>query len=152
MSLFKDELTAQLDDVTRAASESLEFYADLAPQLESTELARLLDAQCAAQRRLLERIAAYRRNRGEPPEVGDPERSYLGAAAAHLRAHVLPGSPAVRYAESILDAAAKLGIEIDEALGAGPDSPLRAMLEAFKRENGDFERQVRAGAGIEARP
>lgn len=150
MSLFKDELTAQLDDVTRVASETLGLYADLALQLDSPALRRLLETRCDEQRRLLERIAAYRRNRGELPEVGDPERSYLGAAAAHLRAHVLPGRPAVRYAESLLDAAAKLGVEIDEALAAGPDEPLREMLETFKRENGDFEAQVRDAAGIGA--
>jgi hypothetical protein len=151
MSLLKDPLTAQLDDVTRTAAETLEFYADLAAQVESAELASVLHSRCSAQRRLLERIAAYRRQRGDLPETGDPERSYLGAAAAHLRAHVLPGSPAVRYAESVLDAAVKLGTEIDEALAAGPDAALRTMLETFKRENGDFERQVRAAAGIETR-
>jgi hypothetical protein len=151
MSLFKDDLTAQLDDVTRAASEALELYADLAPQLESTELARVLDARCAAQRRLLERIAAYRRERGELPEAGDPERSYLGAAAAHLRARVLPGSTAVHYAESVLDAAVKLGTEIDEALAAEPDEALRTLLETFKRENGDFEQRVRDAAALDDR-
>jgi hypothetical protein len=148
MTLFKDELTAQLDDMTRAAGETLELYADLAPQLDSPALRQLLETHCDAQRRLLERIAAYRRDRGELPEAGDPERSYLGAAAARLRAHVLPGSPAVHYGESILDAAGKLGIEIDEALAAGPDEPLREMLETFKRENGDFETRVRRAAGI----
>jgi hypothetical protein len=149
MSLLKDELTAQLDDVTRSASETLEFYADVVPQLESAELARLLESRCAAQRLLLERIAAYRRARGELPEAGDPERSHLGAAAAHLRARVLPGNATMHYAESVLEAAAKLGVEIDEALAAGPDEVLRAMLESFKGANAGFEQQVRDIAGAE---
>ncbi|HEU4618179.1 MAG TPA: hypothetical protein VFV10_09060 [Gammaproteobacteria bacterium] len=144
MSLIKNELSAQLDDVTRVASETLELFADLAAGVEPPELARLLDRQSKTLRRLVDEISEHRRRRGELPEAGDPERAHLRAAAARLRASVLPGRAAASYAESILDAAATLRAEIEEALAAGPDDRLRALLEDMKRETDDFEQDVRS--------
>jgi hypothetical protein len=146
MGLLKSELTAQLDDVTRVASETLALYEDFETRVESRELKTLLQVQWSKQRRFLEDIATFRRRHGALPKAGDPEHSHLEAAAAHLRARFLPGDTDFRYVESVLDACSELDAEIDEALGAGPTPELEAMLERFKDDNAEFERGLRTVA------
>lgn len=144
MSLFKDDATMRLDDVNLAAAEAAGLYADLLERIEDTELHRLVSNHLATQDRLVEQIADLRRNRGELPQAADPERSHLEAAGAYLRAIVLPGETIGHYVESMLDAAAAVATQIDNALSLDLDGELPGLLKEFSRVNAAYETELRA--------
>lgn len=145
MSLLKDETTVRLDDVNRAGMEALELFEDLGEGIEDAALRTVVSAHAEAQRRLLERITALRRARGEMPQAADPERSHLEAAGAQLRAALLPGETSDRYVGSLLDAASHVEAAVDAALTLELDRELRTLLEACRSDNHRFRAALRTG-------
>jgi hypothetical protein len=144
MTLFKDERTLRLDDLDITAAEAEALYRDLEPRIEDEALRSRVAAHAAAQADLLSRVDALRRDLGELPQLGDPERSQLGAAGAHLRAIVLPGDVAIHHVESLLEAAGKVTAQVDLALGVELDAELERLLTELRRLNVAFEEALRA--------
>src|SRR5690606_4227920 len=100
MTLWKDDATVRLDDVTRAADEAAALYEDLLERVEPP-LREAVARQIRTHAALTARIAAERRSVGDLPPAGDPERAHLTAAGAALQAAVAPREPEAAYAESL---------------------------------------------------
>lgn len=147
MNLLKDDVTMHLDDLSRAAAEASGLYADLLERIEDSKLHRLVSNHVAAQTELMERIADLRRERGELPQAGDPERSHLEAAGAYLRAIVLPGETTAHYIETMLEAARNVAVKVDDALALGMDGELQSHLKELERINTEYETALNTMAG-----
>ncbi|HEX7081238.1 MAG TPA: hypothetical protein VF329_09505 [Gammaproteobacteria bacterium] len=143
MTLLKDETTARLDEVQKAGTESLGLYEDLAERIDDRALAALVRARLEEQKRLLERLAELRRERGDLPQAGDPERSHLEAAGAVVRAILLPGATTAHYVESLLGAAVETGRALDAAASLALDPETRRLLDALAASNGAFIEALR---------
>lgn len=143
MALIKDDRTRRLDDFELAASDALGLYADLVERIEERRLSAMLAEVTAGQSRLLKQVFDVRRELGELPQAGDPERSHLGAAGAQLRALVLPGSPTSHYVETLLEAAAGVSAALDGARTLDLDARLEALLDEFRKTNEAFEARLR---------
>lgn len=144
MTLLKDEMTARLDAVGCIGMETIGLLEHFEDRLDDPALRRLVASHAAAQRRLLERTADLRRERGDLPQTADPERTHLDTAGAVVRAALLPGNASEHYVESLLDAADRVEEAIDDALSLEPPPEIRALLESFKRDNEDFRRVLRS--------
>jgi hypothetical protein len=143
MNLLKDDRTLKLDDVGLAAIEALGLYRDLEERIEHSNLRTLLQTHTAAHAQLLERLEDARRQRGEMPQGGDPERSHLEAAGAYLRAMVLPGETDAHFVESMLDAADNVEEQIDAALTLELDTEIERPLLELRAANTDFQTRLR---------
>ncbi|MBN1240199.1 MAG: hypothetical protein JXB36_16970, partial [Gammaproteobacteria bacterium] len=121
----------------------LRLYGDLQEQIEDARLNALLHEALSSQSKLLRDIVDARRALGDLPQAGDPERSHLGAAGAHLRAMVLPGSARSHYVETLLEAAAGVSAELDAALAIDLAPQLKRLLEAFRESNAAFVTALR---------
>ncbi len=143
MSFVKDETTARLDDLHREGMEAVGLYEDLQEHIEDSDLSNLLAAHAGAQQKLLQQAADWRRARGEMPHASDPERSHLEAAGAFVRAIFLPGRTSDHYVESILEPAGRVERLLDDVLALELAAELRAVLEAFRTDNAEFQAELR---------
>jgi len=144
MSVIKDDRTAQLDVLTSAAEEMLELYRDLLAKLEDDGLQAELAGYVEEQSALLERLEASRRERGELPQAGDPERAHLRALAVRLRTFAMPEDGRASILEALADAAAHVRAEAEAALAMPLPAQQSRLLADYKRSCNTLEDALRA--------
>ncbi len=145
--MLKGELTARLDEVTRAAENALTLTEDLAPRLESPSLAERAREGRAVLQRSLEAVETERRRRGALPEAGEPERTHLEAVTLEVRAAFGRGPAGRHEARALIAAAGSVREAIAAALAASPDVALMERLEALEAACRAFERSLGPAAG-----
>lgn len=127
---LKDDLTVALDEVDRIASRIITIYDDLSAIASDPGVSRRLSERGEAHRRALVAFNRARRDAGQVPEVGDPERAHLQSLWLALKSAV-----AGEHSEERLQTAlAELDDQLHTAIRAVRElEPEAGVLQALEQ-------------------